>query len=152
MLYRYSFTMTTRHIVAVTDDYDLGELGVLYVTNSLHFDSGRRVLGSEDVQFEVRILREAETLEALETEWTELYGELEFDLADCEESEDPLRFLLVDQDVSFGFDIEADAGLTMETLEEGMDWDLQYESDSDDCCLLGNATIGVSAGRLAALN
>jgi len=148
MLYQYAFTMTTRHIVAVSDTCDLDDVGVLYITNSLRFGQGQRVPGSEDVRFDVRVLRESDSVDAVESEWPESEDLLEMTVDECDCGDECVRFVLLEQDASFAFDVEAGEGLSVEALENGMDWDLQFETDSDGCCLLGSATLEASEGTL----
>lgn len=143
--------MKTQHVLATSEHFVLDNVGVLYITNSLVFGEGRRVLGSDDVEFEVDLLGQFDSLDQLESRWPEPLEELEMALDDLSDEQDCLHFLLLEQDAAFAFDVEAPAGLTIERLEDGMDWDLQFEADSDEQALLSNVTLHTSPGTLTPL-
>lgn len=151
MRYRYSFTMTTRHIVAVTPDCVEEDLAVLYVTNSLLFPTARRIAGAEDVQFDVKLLQTLDNLDGLGEDWIGEMDEFDVLLEDWGQQLDDIRYQVLEQAANFVFDVEGADGLTVDRLEDGMDWDLNFETDTDEAVVLGSITIDVSQGFLQSM-
>jgi hypothetical protein len=143
--------MTTRHIVAVTPDCVEEDLAVLYVTNSLFFPTARRISGAEDVQFGVKVLQTLDNLDDLGEGWTGELDESDVLIEDWGQHLEEVRFQILDQEAHFAFEVEAAGGLTVDRLEDGMDWDLDFETDTDEALVLGSITIDVSQGLLQSM-
>lgn len=61
---------------------------------------------------------------------------------------DDICYQILEQVANFVFEVEGAEGLTVERLEDGMDWDLNFEADTDEALVLESITIDVSQGFL----
>ena len=123
--YRYRFTSETvyRHVLLVSEETDVSDIEVFYITESLRSSVAEILDSPPDVEF-------SDPLPVEDPELVALYED---------QLEPDAEIRIIEVTVWYSFRIQSEESLSLQEFLDSLDWELSYENYDDE--LLDTITV-----------